>query len=58
MGTLLQAASNQAAHVAGDLQAMNREKLDLTALIQRVDQADRDIAAVKTLLKRERLRKA
>lgn len=52
--SLLEQASEQTAHIAADLESTNAKKFDLTAILQRVEQVDRDVSAAKTLLKRER----
>jgi archaellum component FlaC len=58
MRSLLDGASDQAASIASDLEVAGNRLLDLNIWIQRVDQVSRDVDAVKTLLKRERLKRA
>lgn len=58
VGSLLQQVSDQAAAIAADLDSSTPEKFDLSAMLQRVEQVDRDVNTTKTLLKRERLRRA
>jgi len=56
--SLLEQVSEQAAHVAADLESSTAKKFDLPSILQRVEQADRDLSAAKTLLKRERSKRA
>ena len=58
VGSLLQQVSDQAAAIAADLEASSASKFDLTSVLQRVEQVDRDVSAAKTLLKRERSKRA
>lgn len=58
VGSLLQQVSDQAATIAADLESSTPEKFDLVRVLQRVENADRDLSAAKTLLKRERSKRA
>lgn len=58
VGSLLQQVSDEAAAIAADLEASSASKFDLTSVLQRVEQVDRDVSAAKTLLKRERSKRA
>ena len=56
--SLLEQASEQSAHIAADLDSSTAKQFDLVAILQRVEQVDRDVSAAKTLLKRERSKRA
>lgn len=58
VGSLLQQVSDQAAAIAADLDSSTAAKFDLVGVLQRVENADRDLSAAKTLLKRERSKRA
>ena len=58
VASLLQHVSDYAAEIAADLEASSAPKFDLTSVLQRVEQVDRALSAAKTLLKRERSKRA
>ena len=58
VGSLLEQVSDQAAAIAADLDSSTAAKFDLSSVLQRVEQADRDLSAAKTLLRRERSKRA
>ena len=58
VGSLLQQVSDQAAAIAADLDSSTPAKFDLVGMLHRVEQVHRDASAAKTLLTRERGKRA
>lgn len=58
VASLLQQASDHAAAIAADVEGSTAAKFDLVAILHRVEDLDRDVSAAKTLLKRERSKRA
>ena len=58
MGSLLEECSDKAASLAADLDSLGIHGFEVNLILQRVEDVERAAGAVKTLLKRERLRKA
>lgn len=56
--SLLAQAGERAAHISADLDGTTCTKFDLTSILQRVEELDRDVSAARTLLKRERSKRA
>jgi hypothetical protein len=58
MVAFLNGVSEQAASLAADLDSSNPKKFDLQAILHRVEQVYRDLNTTKTLLKRDRSKRA
>jgi hypothetical protein len=58
ISSLLQCAIDEAGGVIVTLESSTAKKFDLSSVLQRVEQVDRDVSAAKALLKRERLKRA